>query len=82
MVDASGTVHSVKVGIGISCLTTVPSRAMVAPRRGYYARAGPSSRASVGRLACRTSLSTAGGTVSSPHRRRRSRSSGTKGWRR
>ena len=54
------SVHSVKVRMGISCLRTEPGRVIVAPRGGYWARAGPSSRASVGRLACRTSLSTPG----------------------
>ncbi len=54
------SVHSVKVRIGISCRRTLPGRVIVAPRRGKWARAGPSRRARVGRLACRTSLSTAG----------------------
>ena len=42
--------------------------------------AGARSRASVGRLACRSSSSTAVGSVSSPSRVSRSSSSGTKGW--
>src|SRR5439155_6886945 len=48
-------------------------------RRGNCARAPSSKRAKVGRLACRTSLSTAGGRVTSPHCTSRSSNSGTKG---
>jgi hypothetical protein len=46
----------VKVRIGISCRSHVPGRVLVAPRRGYCARAGASRRASVGRLAWRRAL--------------------------
>jgi hypothetical protein len=72
--------QSVKARTGISWRSRWLGRVIVAPRRGNCARAGASRRARVGRLICRSSLSTSGETVSSPQRSNRSSSSATKGW--